>query len=85
MDTKKQTRDTFVHNEQNPGSDISAEMSAALSAIAKAFKTHANGTYRAELFEEDRNSSFIVFKNVAKMVEIYETHARWLLDFAEKY
>ena len=41
--------------------------------------------YHVELFEDDNGSSFLEFKNLPEMVEIYETHSRWLLDFAEKF
>ena len=38
-----------------------------------------------ELFGDDMNSSFIDFDDLDDMLETYEKHARWLLEFSEKY
>ena len=84
MDTSQQKRDTFVHGKKKPASDLASEMSAALSAIAKAFKLHA-AEYHSDLFGADDGSSFLEFSDLAEMVKTYETHARWLLDFAESF
>ena len=56
-------RDTFVHNSSKPASDLAGEMSAALSAVAKAFKMHViNSELEEALFGYDENSSFLDFK-----------------------
>ena len=84
MNTSEQLRDTFVHDPDHPGSDLAGEMSAALSAVAKAFKLNAPD-YIDQLFGVDLTSSFIDFANLNDMLDTYEEHARWLLQFAESH
>jgi len=50
MDTKMQERETFVHNKDKPCSDLAGEMSACLSATAKAFKMWSSG-FDQEIFD----------------------------------
>ena len=60
-----------MHNSSKPASDLAGEMSAALSAIAKAFKMHGTQAgFRKSLFEDDKGSSFLDFQGVVQNVKL---------------